>query len=182
MTLCRGARKSPHAMPLVALILLGSVGIPAQNVKKHKPDFTLTISTEDTTVKAQKNMDISVSVEEKNISRHTVGAGRSSDPVDWYTMSVLVDGHPAPITELYREALTPKRYGPNVARTFAPFLVTIKPGQTQTFEIPLTAFFDLSTPGKYEITFSRGTNRGAPDDVEVKSNTITITVLPPEAQ
>ena len=63
------------------------------------------------------------------------------------------------------------------------FFYTIMPGKTRVFEVPLSAFFDLSTPGKYEITFSRGTDsRGAygrgPDNVDVKSNTITITVLP----
>jgi len=164
-----------------ALVFVGSSNA-AQPPKKHAPDFKLTISAEDETVKAQKDMDISVSVEERNISRHAVNAGRPGNPAVWYTMSVMLDGNPAPITELYREILAPKKYDPNVIPTAGGFAYTIKPGESQKFEVPLTAFFDLTAPGRYEITFSRGTDPGQPDNVDVNSNPITITVLPAEAQ
>jgi hypothetical protein len=166
---------------VAALIFVGSSSATPPT-GKHKPDYALTISTEDETVKSQKGMEVSVSVQEKNISRHAVNAGRPSHPGEWYTMSVMLDGHPGPITELYREILAPKKYDPDVIPTAGGFAYTIKPGESLTFEVPLTAFFDLTAPGKYEITFSRGTDPGRPDNVNVKSNTITITVLPAEAQ
>ncbi len=56
---------------------------------------------------------------------------------------------------------------------------TIQPGHAQTFHVELSLYFDFGTPGKYEITFSRGTDPGQPDNVDVKSNTVTLTVLPP---
>ncbi len=179
---------------LIGLFLLSStIGAASQNpagssnvahqTRKPKPDFTLTISTEDKTVKAQKDMDIFVSIKEKNISRHIVNATKPQDPGKWYTMRVLLDGHPAPITQRYREILDPKpvKVGPNVMEAGSDgFPFTINPGKSKTFEITLDAFFDLNTPGKYEITFSRGTDSGQPYNVDVKSNTITITVLPPD--
>jgi uncharacterized membrane protein len=100
-------------------------------------------------------------------------------------MNVLLDGHPAPITEMYRRFLAPKKQDSDVPFVYSGSgaVETINPGESRTFEITLNAFFDMSAPGKYEITFSSGTDpQQRPDDVEVKSNTITITVLPPEAQ
>jgi hypothetical protein len=38
----------------------------------------------------------------------------------------------------------------------------------------------MKKPGKYSITFSKGTNPGQPNNIVVKSNTITITVVAPE--
>ena len=168
---------------LVGLTLIWS-GNAMPQTGKHDPDFALTISTEEDTVKSQRDMDISVIVKETNISRHTINAGRLKEPGDWYTMSVALNGQPAPITEMYREILTPKRADPDpdVADTFGGLLYSIKPGESQTFKVPLTAYFDLSTPGRYEITFARGTERGRPVSVDVKSNTITITVLPADDQ
>ncbi len=148
---------------------------------KHKPDFTLTISTGNRTLVAQKDMEIPINVEEKNISNHPVSAGKPDDPGEWYKMVVLLDGNPAPITDRYREILTPKKDDLSIPLTGSGSSWTIEPGQTQTFEVPLTAFFDLSAPGKYKITFSRGTDPGKPDNVDVKSNTITVTVLPSDS-
>jgi hypothetical protein len=149
---------------------------------KHKPDFTLTISTEDRTLVAQKDMEIPITVEEKNISNHPISTGKSDEVGEWYKMVVLLDGNPAPITERYRRILTPPKNDLSVPSSGSGSSWTIEPGQTATFEVPLTAFFDLSAPGKYKITFSRGTGSSwEPDIVDVKSNTITVTVLPSDS-
>ena len=57
-------------------------------------------------------------------------------------------------------------------------LFMLDPGESKTFHIVLTDYFDMSQPGYYEISFSRGTDQGMADNVEVKSNTLTVTVLP----
>jgi len=169
---------------LATLIFSGNC-YPAPPVHKHEPDFTLTISTQDETVKYQKNMDIEVSVKEKNISRHQI-LYMLGNFEDRWTMNVLLDGHPAPITEQYREILALKKPDPNgllINRgSGSGMAVTINPGESRTYAITLNWYFDMSTPGKYEIIFTTGTDPGRPDNVEVKSNTITITVLPSEAQ
>lgn len=55
----------------------------------------------------------------------------------------------------------------------------IDPGQTVKFTLWATAEFDMSVPGTYDITVSRETDRGHPErSLIVKSNTISITVLP----
>ncbi|MDR3713371.1 MAG: hypothetical protein P4L51_11180 [Puia sp.] len=123
-------------------------------------------------------MEISISAEEKNTSNHPINAGRPNNPGEWYKMVVLRDGKPAPITERYRQLIASKKSDPSIPLTADGAAWTIESGHTQTFDVPLTAFFDLSAPGEYEITFSRGTDPGQPDSVDVKSNTITITVLP----
>jgi hypothetical protein len=166
------------AMLFVAVAMACSSYAVAQ-AAKHEPDFTLTISTDDQTVVSQKDMEVSVNVEEGNISNHPINAGRPNEPGTWYKMIVLRDGSPAPMTERYRKLVTPEKEDPNVPETADGALWTIKPGQTQMFEVPLAAFFDLSAPGEYKITFSRGTDPGQPDSVDVESNTITVTILPP---
>jgi hypothetical protein len=170
------------AISLATFIYAGNC-YAAPPAHKHKPDFTLTISTQDKTVKSPKDMDIEVSVEEKNISRHQI-LYMLGNYEDMYTMDVLLDGHPAPITEQYREILALKKPDPNgllIERgSGSGMAVTINPGESRTYAITLNWYFDMSTPGKYEIIFTTGTDPGRPDNVEVKSNTIT--VLPSEAQ
>ena len=97
-------------------------------------------------------------------------------------MSVLHDGNPVPFTNEYIQDHSPQKYDPSVPVTISPYTGTLNPGKIQDFEVLLSEIYDLSAPGKYEITFSRGTDPGRPDNVDVKSNTITITVLPAEAQ
>jgi hypothetical protein len=170
------------AVSLAALVFAGNC-YAAPPAHKHKPDFKLTISTEDTIVKAKKDIDIEVTVKVRNISLHTVPAGRwLGEPGVCYTISVLRDGHPAPITESFRNMITPKKDDPQVAWVGSLYFVPIRPFRSRTFGIILARYFELDTPGKYEITFTAGTNPGQPDNVEVKSNTITITVLPPETR
>jgi hypothetical protein len=151
----------------------------AQPAVKHLPDFKLAISTDDETVKAQsKLMNIVVTAEETNISNHIVNVGRTNEPGQWYTMSVVFGGHPAPLTEEGQRVLNPKKVDPDEGESFSSFFATLKPGQAATFEVPLSQYFNFASPGTYQVTFSRGTDRGQPDNVDVKSNTITITVLP----
>ncbi|HTW45929.1 MAG TPA: hypothetical protein VMD58_10315 [Acidobacteriaceae bacterium] len=98
------------------------------------------------------------------------------NPAFWYKMDVILDGSPAPFTKLYTR-LHEKR-DPNAPVIFDSFLGTLKPGQSQNFSVTVSDYFDFSTPGHYEITFSRGTDPGQPDNAVVQSNTITITVIP----
>src|ERR1700733_11478396 len=65
---------------------------------KHLADFKLTISIKDEAVRSQmRPMNIIVRVKETNISKHIVNVGRTNEPGQWYRMSVVLDGHPAPL-------------------------------------------------------------------------------------
>jgi hypothetical protein len=179
-------KKKLLAIFLVVLTVVGR-GY-AQSVSKHEADFSLTISTGEESVKLQRGRIpiVVVIAEETNISSHTIHFGRSSDPGECFKMSVLLDGHPAPVTERYRKLITPIEHGPTDVIMMSTFDVKLNPGQSTIFKIPLTAYFNLGSPGRYDISFIDGTDPGQPDNVEVKSNTITITVLaaddPPPTQ
>ena len=175
------AIKRPFATLLAGLAFVGS-SYAAPPARKHAQDFKLKISTNAKVVKAQKDMDIPVSVEEKNISSHPVDAGRDNEPGDWYKMVVLFDGKPASITPKYQQILSPPKEDASHPLEFSGALWTIQPGHAQTFHVELSFYFDFGTPGKYEVTFSRGTDPGQPDDVDVTSNTIMITVVPQDTQ
>ncbi len=167
---------------LLAALALAEGSLAAPPARKHAPDFKLKIFTDAKVVKAQNDMDIPVSVEEKNISSHPVNAGRDNEPGDWYNMVVLCDGKPAPTTPKYQQILSPRKEDASHPLEFSGALWTIQPGHAQTFHVELSLYFDFGTPGKYEVTFSRGTDPGQPDDVDVTSNTIMITVVPQDTQ
>ncbi|MGO8786004.1 MAG: hypothetical protein ACLQVL_01295 [Terriglobia bacterium] len=58
----------------------------------------------------------------------------------------------------------------------------LKPGESVKFSLWVSSEYDLTTPGTYEITVTRETDRWNPEkSVTVKSNTITIVVPEPEA-
>jgi hypothetical protein len=151
----------------------------AQAIAKHSADFTLTLSAPQETVQATRRPAyVEVTVRERNISGHMINIGRPLNPDAWYKMSVFRDGNPAPLTEFYRQRIAPRKNEPTVSETMDSLLGTLKPDHTQDFRVTLSRYFDMTSPGKYEITFVRGTNPGQPDNVDVTSNTIIITVLP----
>jgi hypothetical protein len=55
--------------------------------------------------------------------------------------------------------------------------VIVKAGQTVTWGIYVSKFYDMSKPGKYAIQIERG-DLGDPT-LTVKSNTVTVTVTVP---
>jgi len=167
-------KKRPYAVFLLGVLLAGSANAAPQN-GKPRPDRLLTISADQATVKAHKDMAIGVTVEEKNISRHKINF-TFPDP-GRYEITVLHDGRPAPTTDFYQQTFN-RKLGPNELVTWSGGWKWIKPGNSEKSVVPLTMYFDLSAPGKYEITVTEGPKRGQPDDIDIKSNTIYITVLP----
>jgi hypothetical protein len=168
--------KESLAMVVAALVFSGSCC--AAQPARHLADFKLAISTDQETVRTRNTaMNIVVTVKETNISKHIVNVGRTTVAGQWYTMSVLMDGHSAPLTEDGQRVFHPKKIDPDEGENFSAFLGTLKPGHSTTFEVPLSLYFNLASPGTYQVTFSRGTDLAQPDNVEVKSNTIIITVL-----
>ena len=163
-------------LALAMLTVMVSTGALSQS-PKHAPDFTLTLSTAKETIPALRSGErLMIDVEEKNISQHPVNIGRNKADLS-YQMSVLRNGSPADTTEEYRRITNPN---PNRTPHADPgfFLGMLDPGESQIFHIVLTDYFDMSQRGYYEITFSRGTDKGMADNVAVKSNTLTVTVLP----
>jgi len=181
---------SVRKMGAVMRILIGAAAIvvglipvqssvAASKPHKHKPDFSLILSTDNVVVESHKDMDIEIDVKETNVSHHKVNVGRLvEEPGAWYSMRVLLNGRPVPTTAVYRDMLAPKKPDPNAPVEFNPIPGVLPPRKSKTFEIPLSRYFDMSTPGTYEITFWRGTDEGQADNLDVQSNTISITVIP----
>jgi hypothetical protein len=171
-----GMKINKVCLALAMLTVMVSVGAYSQS-PKHAPDFTLTLSTAKETMPALRSGErLTIDVEEKNISQHPVNLGRNKADLP-YQMSVLRNGLPAETTEEYRRITNPNpTRTPNADPGVMLFM--LDPGESQHFQIVLTDYFDLSQPGYYEITFSRGTDKAMADNVEVKSNTLTIHVVP----
>jgi hypothetical protein len=121
-----------------------------------------------------------VIVKEKNITDHLVNNSRSGlGPCFWYKIDVIRNGIQVPKTKdmILRE--TPPK---GVHTDVSPFLLTMNPGDEDQFEVPVSECYDMTQPGDYQITFIW--ERTEPDNpnkiIQIKSNTITITVLPAE--
>lgn len=120
-------------------------------------------------------LDVRITNKSNQTSCETIQANYS-----WkFKISVLLDGMPLEEREgiqKIRKQGTPKGYG-----SFRMLRCT-KPGESATQELNITNFYDMSKPGKYEITVTRETDPDHPEkSVTVKSNTLTIVVPEPGA-
>lgn len=160
---------------LFGLVLLGVAGIA--HAQTEKQPFTITLKAETPQVKVggQVNIDIIMT----NTSDHEIACDSYwYDSVDQnYRYSVVYeDGKPT--AKIVRK--TPSNTDPCIAQ----------PGESKQSGGAVSQIFDFSRPGKYTIQVSRpiwgddqrpdrvGTTEKNPP--EVKSNTITVTVLPAE--
>jgi hypothetical protein len=121
-----------------------------------------------------------VIVKEKNITDHLIDDTRSgAGPCFWYKMDVIRNGIQVPKTEDMNLRETPPK---GVHADYTVFMSTLEPGDEAQFSVPVSECYDMTQPGDYQITFIW--ERTEPDNpnkiIQIKSNTITITVLPAE--
>jgi len=100
----------------------------------------------------------------------------SIDYPPYYVIDVRdEEGSPVPETELMRELRDPNHRGFGSGMLFQ-----YKPGESWKEELMVTLYYEMSRPGKYTIQVERK----LPKELgigTVKSNIITITILPAEA-
>jgi len=159
---------------LLGLLAITTGSVSAQTRTTKTSPYTLRIHAEKDTYKSGDG--ILVIVDKTNVSGKTQNLSQSGTPGSWYRMDVRSESGPAEQTEDLKEILHPAAVGPLVDVNNATIAYSLKPGQTAHQNIPLTMYFVMTRPGKYKVTLSEGTDPGQPDNVEVKSNTITITV------
>jgi hypothetical protein len=140
--------------------------------QQPKASFTLTIAYQGGAAKSGQVRPLTVT--EKNVSSHTIDISRNEDPSAWYRVEISGNGSPVPKTDemLKREATQAA-----VAANFGPadpLFVTLKAGESAVFNFPISSLYDMTEPGVYQITLSRLSSSNTP----VRSNTITVTVLP----
>jgi hypothetical protein len=167
---------------LLGLLMLGVTGV-AYSQTPHQP-FSITVSTAKAEVRSGDPVYLNVVM--TNTSDHDVDCTiYASNALDRnYRYYILdEDGQPAPKIR--------RRY-PEIGETFSLRPCILKPGETS---LPsggmISILYDLRRPGKYTIQASRpiwgDDQRPEPsgavqsDQVDVKSNIITITVVGPEA-
>jgi hypothetical protein len=167
----------PVIVPLMAaLSLYTNAQAHTGTQREARAPFTLTIAAKDTTTESGQVRTLIVS--EKDISAHALDMS-TMNPSLWYRVAILRNDQPVAKTKemLQREAppVDPSRFAP-------PMFLTLKPGEETEMEFQIGNFYDMTEPGQYEITLTRisdPSHRGK--NIEVKSNTITMTVLPPPA-
>lgn len=107
---------------------------------------------------------------------HKIVSSMSIDYPPYYVIDVRdEEGSPVPETELMRELRDPNHRGFGSGMLFQ-----YKPGESWKEELMVTLYYEMSRPGKYTIQVERK----LPKELgigTVKSNIITITILPAEA-
>lgn len=152
-----------------------SVGVGrAAAVPLHEPDFSLTIAPTTKTVVAKgKDTYLAIDVKIKNISQRPIYVGCYLAPVFCYHITVLENGSPAKRTKLYDWLLSPHRH----EYATEGIATLLAPGKTRDGGFTLSSYFELSTPGVYEVYVTRESRPYYPTkSVLVESNAISFEV------
>jgi hypothetical protein len=162
-------------------LLVGtSIGL-AQNAQDSAKDpgstgsgFTLNISTRESSWNVGRIG--TVIVKEKNMTDQLIDTSRPGVPCLWYRMDILRDGVQVQKTEDMLLSEAPPK-GPHMGS--GPFFSILKPDAVVQFEVPVAQCYDMTVPGSYQITFTWDSDPLHPaKNVQTRSNTITIAVLP----
>lgn len=170
---------------LVLIFAVQTIALCAQTVDRPKPWFSLSIAASDPShppmfYTADRHV---VLVTYTNIS--DVDESHSDTDLEFgLDMHVLLDGAPAEETNNMRalrknrKVIESKGWSGSVQ---AP--MTIKPGKSIVWPLPIADYFDMTKPGTYTITVSKETFPHDPArSVTVWSNTIEIVVPQPGAE
>ena len=158
---------------LVAVLLLGALAIADySSAQSDAKPFSLTLATKEPTVKA--GASVWVTVQLKNTSNDDIDESGS--------INSMTGADPNFVFNIRDEAGKMKQKKVHKHSELAsgkPFNRTIHPGETFEEEQDVSRLFDMSEPGKYVIqVYRRATDDGR--GAVVKSNTLTITVTPPD--
>jgi hypothetical protein len=158
---------------LITALLLGASGIAAySSAQSNTKPFSLTLVTKEPTVKG--GTSIWVTVELKNNSDQDIEESGSINAMTGADPNLIFD-----IRDESGNVKQKKAHQHPQLASGKPFNRTIHPGETFEKEQDVSRLFDMTGPGKYVIqVYRRATDDGR--GAIVKSNTITITVTPPD--
>ena len=133
--------------------------------------FSIRLSAEKPEVKAGAR--IWVQIQMTNLSNHNVDCTRApSNGSDRAYLYDVRDEKGTPLEKAVRKHL-------EIGETFSSRPCVLKPGEsTSEDENFLSPVYDMTRPGKYSVRVSRYISGGRKEDGLVKSNKITITVIP----
>lgn len=164
----------------ILLFLMLAASLFAQNANRPKPGLTLSIEGEKRLQEGYPRGTHVLLVKYTNIS-DAAEERPTSDPEDWLNMIVLLDGAPAPETQLMRRLEESRK--PDFSA--GPWIGSVKkgrdlkPNESVIWDLWISEYFDMTKPGTYTITVNRETFPGeAAKSVTVWSNTYTIIEAP----
>jgi hypothetical protein len=170
-------------LSILLYLLAASAAFALGQAQKPSPEFTLAIQAEQSSVKAGQLVVVIVS--HMNITGHVINDGRTSNPMEYLTFRISRDGIPVDETAVLKQ-MHGIGLGPGevyLTGMTSPSAARLKPGKSSQDTVEVSSYYDMSKPGTYSITVSQETRLGTPEEsTTVTSNTITITVLPTEAQ
>ena len=162
---------------LVSIYAMQMAAVFALTPEKTAPKFTLTLSEWRQGGLPPSYHRLSVIV--TNISSEVFLEPGCSDMRDLYHISVFYNG--VSLEEKDVEARHRREAEQAQFCTHELGINKIKPGESFQRLLELSAIYEMSNPGTYEVTVSRETDPAHPDrSATVKSNTITIVVPEPE--
>jgi len=144
--------------------------LPAQEAANAKAPLTITVRAVRAEVEAGQPVDLDVVM--TNTSDHDVDCTRApSNALDRNFAYIVTDAAGGTVRKIA------KKY-PEIGETFSSWPCVLKPGQSANAAGGrISNVYDFSRPGEYSIQVARFV-AGDPRGTMVKSNTITVTVLP----
>ena len=155
---------------LLACSAFWSAGVSPQEVtptKNQSPPFMLTIQAVPNPVKAGSELVLEISA--KNVSDHDVNnSGYFTAAANYVFYITREGGNTVPEKESLKAIRSGRRMDSLV-------FGTLKTGEAATESVILSDYYDFGRPGNYKIQVLREREPGGKG---VKSNTITVTVVP----
>jgi hypothetical protein len=158
---------------LVLLFTMQAVFVLAQSIKKPEPTFALSIEEDKEAARTNpglhrvlvKYTHISFGFEDENYHEEAMGM---------YQMIVVRNGAPVAETDAMRDLRAYRKADDNPT-IMNPW--SLKTGESRTTSLDVSDYYDMTRPGKYQITVTRESLPGNPDfSVPVSSNSVIIVV------
>ena len=158
---------------LVLLFAMQAVVLFAQEHEKIQPGFTLSIAEDKGAARIDPGLH-RLQVKFTRLSPEVEYSFFHEEAKGMYEMIVLRDGVPAAETDAMRELRRLREADDN---PWIPKPVTLDTGESRTTPLDVSDYYEMTKPGRYQITVTRGTAPfDPPYNITVKSNTITIVV------
>lgn len=163
----------------ITIVAPSSSGDEPPNLSERpRPRFTLAIEPSDPD--NWPGPPVVIDVDRENTSGQTIREAKCWTFMGMYNLVVTRDGEPIVENHQMKQL---KRNRSAVDCNGNETLIEIAPGESDSEEIPVSNFFDVSIPGSYVVSVTRETDPWNPaKSILVESNTISFIVQPPESQ
>jgi hypothetical protein len=175
----RNMMRVPASHFLALFFAMQTVALYAQTIEKPEPTFVLSIGEDKEAVRTNPGLH-RVLVKYTRISFGFEDEKYHEEAMGMYQMVVLRNGAPVAETDAMRD-LTAYRKADDNPTIMDPRL--LKTGESWITPLDVSDYYDMTSPGTYQITVTRESLPGNPDfSVPVSSNSVTIVVSQEEGR